>query len=121
MGNPVVRWQIISPAPDASAGFYRQLFGWTVTQDNALGYREVKTNAPGGIDGGVWPAPPQSPPFLHFFVEVPDIDACIAQATALGATVLVPTSALPDGDAMAVLQDSVGMAFAVCTLGRREV
>jgi predicted enzyme related to lactoylglutathione lyase len=41
MKNPVVRWQVITPDPDASSKFLTQLFGWEATRDNALGYREV--------------------------------------------------------------------------------
>lgn len=115
MNYPVVRWQIISPKPDASVSFYRQLFGWSVNQDNALGYREVKAGD-GGIDGGVWPGPPAERPFVQLFVAVSDVDACIASATKLGATVLVPKSSLPDGDAMAVLQDPTGLSLGICTL-----
>ena len=101
MGNPVVRWQIISPAADATASFYTKLFGWTASQDNALGYRELKTGGE-GIDGGVWPGPPQERPFVQLFVAVPDIDACMANAERLGAKVIVPKSVRvtpPHGDA----------------------
>jgi uncharacterized protein len=112
---PVVRWQILSADPDATARFYRGLFGWQISQDNALGYREVAAGA-GGIGGGIWPAPPGTPPFVQLFTHVPDVAACVAEAERLGATVLVPPSALPDGDVMAVLRDPLGLVFAVCTL-----
>jgi predicted enzyme related to lactoylglutathione lyase len=113
--RPVVRWQILSPDPDATARFYRALFGWRVSQDNALGYREVAA-ADGGVGGGIWPTPAGVPPFVQLFTAVPDVAACVAEAERLGATVLVPPSALPDGDVMAVLKDPSGLAFAVCTL-----
>ena len=113
MGSPVVRWQIVAPDPDATLAFYRQLFGWTVSQANALGYREVAAGD-GGIGGGVWPAPPQATPFVQLFVAVPDVEAHLQRATELGARVLVPTTALPDGDTMAVLLDPTGLAFAIC-------
>ena len=114
MSNPVVRWQMLSPKPDETVAFYRQLFDWSVTQSNALGYREV-TAGHGGIHGGVWPAPPNAPAFVQLFVQVDDVDASIAEATRLGAKVLVPKSTLPDGTAMAVLLDPLGQSFAVCT------
>jgi uncharacterized protein len=118
MPNPVVRWQVIAPDADSTATFYQKLFGWTVSQDNSLGYREIRTGA-GGIDGGVWPGPPQlERPFVQLFVEVDDLDAAIADAVKLGATVIVPKSVLPDGDAMAVLHDPAGLSFAVCTARR---
>jgi hypothetical protein len=36
MSNPVMQFQILSNAPDASAEFSRSLFGWTVNADNSL-------------------------------------------------------------------------------------
>ena len=116
MTHPVIRWQIISPDPAATASFYRQLFDWRVTSDNALGYRELRTGD-GGIDGGVWPGPPGERPFTQLFVAVPDVDEHVQRATKLGARVLVPTSALPDGDVMAVLMDPIGLPFAIYRVG----
>src|SRR5215212_2072716 len=104
MPNPVVHWQIISPEPDKVCGFYQKLFAWKTTTANALGYRELKTAA-GGIDGGVWPAPPDKPGFVQLHVEVASIDDTVGKAQKLGAQVIVPKSVLPDGDAMAVLLD----------------
>ncbi|MGE0440209.1 MAG: VOC family protein [Gemmatimonadales bacterium] len=112
MTNRVVAWQVVSPDPGRSARFLEELFGWATDQDNALGYRRV-TGA--GIDGGVWPAPQGVQPFVQLFVEVADLDAGIARAEALGAKVIVPKSVLPDGDAMAVLLDPLGMTIGLCT------
>ena len=112
MPNPVTRWQIISPQPDATASFYQQLFDWRLDRNNALGYRELSTGE-NGVDGGVWPGPPDHGPFAQLFVEVPNVDEYVERATALGAMVLVPASVLPDGDVMAVLRDPVGLPFAI--------
>jgi predicted enzyme related to lactoylglutathione lyase len=114
MSQPVIRWQLISPDPERSSTFFRQLFGWQTSRDNALGYREV-TAGDGGIHGGIWPAPPGVTPFVQLFVQVDDIDACVAQATSLGAKVIVPKTALPDGNEMAVLHDPQGLPVAICT------
>ena len=114
MGNPVVRWQIITPNPDAATSFYRELFGWTATRDNALGYRQVRTGS-NGIEGGIWPAPGDVQSFVQLFIEVADVEAHVQRATELGAEVIVPVSVLPEGDTMAVLRDPGGLPFAVCS------
>ena len=119
MSNPVVRWQVISSQPDAAASFFATLFGWTVSQDNGMGYREIRTGDAKGIDGGIWPAPPGQAGFTQLFVDVADIDACLAQAVGLGAQVIMPKAVLPDGDAMAVLLDPTGLTIGVCTLVKR--
>ena len=113
MSNPVTRWQIITPDPGASATFYSKLFGWTLSADNALGYREFGNDG-SGLSGGVWPAPPSAKPFVQVFVAVDDVDRYITDAEKLGAKVIVPASTLPDGDRMAILADPSGMSFGVC-------
>lgn len=109
--HPVVRWQIVSPQPDALRDFYCRLFGWTSTRDNLLQAEQIDTGSERGITGGIWPAPPQAPSFVQLFVEVDDCEAMVTQATALGASVLMPPQTLPDGDTMAVLRDPTGMSF----------
>ena len=98
MSAAVVRWQIVTPHAESSANFYKKLFGWTVTQDNA----------------------PDAPSFVQLFVEVSDVDATIATAEKLGATVIVLKAVLPDGDVMAVLRDPTGITFGLCTTAQRS-
>jgi hypothetical protein len=115
----VARWQIVSPTPDAAASFYGKLFGWNVDRGNALGFRHVRSGADRGIDGGIWPAPPDAPSFVQLVIEVDDVDAAVAAGQKLGATVVVPKSVLPDGDVIAVLRDPLGIAFGLCSLARQ--
>lgn len=110
MGAPVIRWQVLSPKPDVVAQFYGRVFGWTESRDNALGYRAVDTGSSLGIQGGIWPAPPEAPSFVQLFVEVEDIDAAISSVIANGGSIVVPKSSLPDGDTMAVVRDPLGMS-----------
>ena len=114
-GAPVVRWQIISPKPEAVSRFYGAVFGWTESRANALGYRELHTGSADGIQGGVWPAPPEAPTFVQLFVEVADIEATIAAVVTHGGSVIVPKSVLPDGDAMAVVRNPLGASVGLVT------
>ena len=111
MGNPVVQWQIVAKDPEAVTRFYSALFGWKVNANNALGYRAVETGNGRGINGGVWPSPPEGHNLVQLFVEVDDIDAALVKAASLGATVIVPKSELPDGDALAIVLDPAGLSF----------
>jgi predicted enzyme related to lactoylglutathione lyase len=111
MSNGVVKWQILSNDPDRAGRFYSSVFGWKIDNGNSLGYREINTGSDSGIDGGIWPAPPEARDFVQLFIEVGDIDATIDKATRLGARVLVPKSSLPDGDTIAILLDPAGMSF----------
>ena len=52
MSNPVTHWQIISKDPEGAAGFYQEMFGWTIDTANKLNYRMVETGADGkGVPG----------------------------------------------------------------------
>jgi len=108
-----MQFQILSSQPDAAATFYRDLFDWQVSQDNALGYREIKTGSDEGIQGGIWPSPPNVPNFTQLFIAIDDIDAKAAAAQAKGAKILIPPTTLPDGGAVAILLDPFGMSFAL--------
>ncbi|MFN8572093.1 MAG: VOC family protein [Gemmatimonadaceae bacterium] len=115
MGNPVMQFQMLSRNPEQAAEFYRAMFGWTINADNPMGYRQVQTGAGRGIDGGIWPAPPEVNAFVQLFIEVPDVDASVATATSLGGHVIMPTQRLPQGETMAILQDVQGLTFGVYT------
>jgi uncharacterized protein len=113
MPNPVMQFQILSNQPDKTADFYRQLFDWSINTDNALGYREINTGTTEGIQGGIWPAPPEASTFTQLFIVVEDLEAKSAAAQALGAQTLIPPTVLPDGGAVSILLDPTGMPFAI--------
>ena len=113
MSNPVMQFQMISKAPEETARFYSSLFGWKVDADNPMGYRQIHTGSAEGIQGGIWPAPPQAANFVQLFMSVEDVPASVEKALGLGAKVLIPPTMLPEGDEMAVLHDPHGMSFAV--------
>lgn len=117
MANPVFEFQIISKDPDGTGRFYCELFGWSVSSDSATGHRRIDTGSREGIQGGIWPAPPQAPNFVQLFVAVHDVAAVVSKAETIGARLLIAPTTLPEGDEIAVLHDPQGMPFVVC---RRE-
>ena len=66
-----------------------------------------------GIQGGIWPAPPQAPNFVQLFMAVEDVRTSVSKAESLGAKVIIPPTTLPEGDEMAVMLDPQGLSFAV--------
>lgn len=113
MKNPVARWQIITKDPENHSAFYREVFGWEISADNPLNYRQATSGRDASPDGGFWPAPPEAPSFVQLHVQVEDVPAAVGRATEHGAEVIVPAQHLPDGEVMAVLRDSHGLPFAV--------
>ena len=112
MANPVTHWQLVAKDPEKAAAFYGTLFDWKIDSDNALGYRMVATGD-GGLDGGIWPSPPEGHSLVQLYVQVDDVTATATQAVELGAHLVVPPQTLPGGDQMAILVDPQGIAFGV--------
>jgi len=110
MGQPVLRWQIISKNPDQTTEFYCKLFDWSVNTDNAMGYRMIETQSGRGAEGGVWPSPPEGHAMVVLYVAVDNVAAYVEKARQLGGSVIIPPQKLPEGDEMAVIHDPEGLA-----------
>jgi predicted enzyme related to lactoylglutathione lyase len=109
-----MQFQILSKTPDETARFYSNLFGWSIDANNPMGYRRIATGSAGGIQGGIWPAPQQSPDFVQLFIAVDNVKSSVRKAEELGAKLIIPPAVLPEGDEMAVLLDHPqGMSFGV--------
>jgi uncharacterized protein len=113
MGNPVMQWQILAANPDKESEFYTKLFDWEINTNNALNYRTVDTQSECGINGGIWPAPPEGHGLVSLYVEVDDVSAYAAKASGLGGKVLIPPQVLPDGDEMALVLDPEGIPLGI--------
>ena len=114
MANSVFQFQIISKDPDSTGRFYCELFGWSIVADSAIGHHRIDTGSREGIQGGIWPAPPQAPNFVQLFVAVDDVAAVVRKAEAIGARLLISPTTLQEGDEIAVMHDPQGMPFVVC-------
>ena len=108
-----MQWQIVARNPDKEADFYAKLFDWEVNTNNALNYRMVDTGSERGINGGIWPAPPEGHGLVSLYVEVEDLQSCVTKASDLGGKVLIPPQKLPDGDEMALLLDPEGIPLGI--------
>jgi predicted enzyme related to lactoylglutathione lyase len=106
-----MQWQILAKDPAKLADFYTRLFAWKVNANNALGYRMIETGGGRGINGGIWPSPPEGHSLVSLYIEVDDVAAFVAKAATMGGHVLVPPQKLPDGDEMAIVLDPEGIAF----------
>jgi predicted enzyme related to lactoylglutathione lyase len=112
MGNPVLQWQILTKQPEKLEEFYTKLFGWKVSDDNALGYRRVDTSSEEGIHGGLWPiSEKEGHSMVQLFIRVGDVKAHAVTAQELGARILIPPQSLPDGDEVCIAMDPDGIPF----------
>jgi predicted enzyme related to lactoylglutathione lyase len=109
VGQPVMQWQILAKEPAKLADFYSKLFAWDINTNNALNYRMIDTGSERGINGGIWPAPPEGHSMVSLYIEVDDVGVYASKAIKLGGRIVVPPQKLPDGDEMAVILDVEGI------------
>ena len=95
MGNPIVHFEIRSEDPDASRAFYGEVFGWTYPPGGFPGYTYVDSGVPTGtIPGGISPLQ-GGPAMVTIFAGVPNVQAALDQAVALGGRVVQPAQSVP--------------------------
>ena len=102
MGQPVVHFEVVGKDGQKLMGYYSELFGWEIDSSNPMNYgivtRDGNTNADGaGIGGGVFGMDDSSGGHVTFYVEVPDVEAALAQAESLGGTRVMGPDTVPGG------------------------
>ena len=109
-----VHFEIHAADPQAAVDFYSGLFGWSFTPFGDS-YHLIKTGEGGsGIDGGLVrrqgpnPDPADPTPVIAYVCtcDVDDVDAYVAKAQALGATVAVPKMPIPGIGWLAYVKDT---------------
>lgn len=107
MGQPVVHFEVIGKDPHKLRNYYGELFGWefdtsspvaeAVSEPASYGFTEGNmtsdgTGIPGGVGGG-----PAYDSHVIFYVGVPDVEAALQKAEALGGTRLMGPARAPTG------------------------
>jgi uncharacterized protein len=113
VGRPVVHFEIMGRDGAGLRAFYRDLFDWEVDVDNPFDYgtvaREQNLTADGaGIGGGIGGTTGEQPPHVTFYVEVPDVEASLAQAEQLGGMRLMGPEEIMEGLVIGLFQDPDG-------------
>ncbi len=110
--NRFVHFEIPADNPEALSKFYTGLFGWKVEKAPVPGfdYWMCMTGDGPGIDGGIMKRvnPQQT---VTNYVNVDDVAAFAAKAKSLGATIVVPKSAVPGAGWFVVALDPQGNPF----------
>jgi predicted enzyme related to lactoylglutathione lyase len=104
---------LMSPDIPAASDFYRQLFGWDISEiEGAEGQYWSITND-GRMNGGIMATPEGGHPVWNLYFAVEDVDAAIAKAGELGGRTIAPRMDVPNGTSFAVLSDPSGAVFSV--------
>ena len=107
MPSPVLHFEIMGKDPAATQKFYAELFGWEVNADNPMNYGVVTAQEEKGIGGGIG-ANPQGATYVTVYASVPDLQATLDQAEALGGTTVMPPTEIPGVVTMAMFKDPDG-------------
>jgi len=104
--------ELASTDLDASAEFYRELFGWqTEPIEGPMPYLVIK-NPDGRMNGGIRPAMENEPSYWLVYFGADDIDDRLTTAGDLGGTALMGATDIGMGR-IAVVQDPQGAVFAM--------
>jgi predicted enzyme related to lactoylglutathione lyase len=88
-GPRVVHWEVQAADLARQQTFFADLFGWTVDTNNPMNYGMVKAGGQDAIGGGIG-GTMDSTSRVTVYVQVPDINAALAKAEALGAKTVMP-------------------------------
>ncbi len=118
MGQPVIHFEVIGRDGDKLRSFYSELFDWQIDADNPMNYgivqRDGNTNADGaGIGGGVGVGPEGYDGHVTFYVEVPDVEAALAQAESLGGSRMMGPEKVMEGVELGLFTDPEGHVVGV--------
>ena len=108
MGRPIVHFEIIGKDTHRARKFYAELFDWKIGEimpdmgNYALVDAESSKLA-GGLGQGQ-----HGETHVTFYVEVPDLQAALDKAVAMGGKVLMPPMEIPGGVALAQFADPDG-------------
>jgi hypothetical protein len=109
---------------EAARAFYAEALGWTFEEfplpQGPYWVAKSGERVVGGLGGMETGAVPGDTPYWFAFVEVDDVDARLAKAAALGATVLQPPEDVPGVGRVAVLRDPTGAAIGWMTSPRPD-
>ena len=122
MAGAPIWYELMTPEPGAVAPFYRAVLGWEIPAEghdmpNGSQYGEI-LRADGGNAGGVLTLTPSMagggarPGWLTYW-HVDDVDAAVAKAENLGASVHMPPMSMDGVGRMAMLADPQGAPFYV--------
>ena len=109
MGQPIMHVEIIGRDARALQRFYGELFGWRISPAGGpeTGFYGLVDSATSGVAGGIGQAE-AGQSRVTFYVQVPDMQAALDQAAALGGKTLMPPMDVPGGPRIALFADPDG-------------
>lgn len=106
MAHKIVHVELSSSDNVAAGKFYAALFGWKITQMPEMGYAMFED---GTCGGGFSPVSEQNPAgMVTVYISTEDIPGTLAQAAALGGTIIMPEMEVTGMGWMGLFRDPTG-------------
>jgi len=108
--------ELLTTDPKGALAFHKEIFGWdhkTWDMGPAGTYYLFTRDGKDAAGMMEMPEDAEAPPQWMSYFLVADVDATVAKARELGATVYVPPRDIPDVGRMAVLADPTGASFGI--------
>ena len=106
MDGAVLHFEVVGKDLATLESFYGDLFGWKTQSIPELSYAMVEKEG-AGIGGGIGQAQNGGPGHVTFYVSTDDPQATLDKAVALGGSVVMPVTELPQVT-IALLADPEG-------------
>ncbi len=121
MAKPVTYLELHTKDPAKAKTFYGQLFSWRFEdlQIPGMQYTMIKTG--GELGGGVMKSEnPKEPTMWLPYLTVEDLDATVAKAKSLGASMVKERTEVPGEGFFAIVADPTGATIAFWEAARRK-
>ena len=106
MSSPLIHFEVAGKDAAKLQGFYGDLFGWQVQNDNPMNYGMVALSDQ--VGGGIGPAPDGQPGHAMFYVGVDDVEAALQKAESLGGSRVFGPMDVPEGPTIGHFADPEG-------------
>src|ERR1700686_1737483 len=112
MGSPIVHFEIIGKDAAQLKEFYAQLFDWQIgdLMGPDMGNYALIDGASSGLAGGIGQSDDGNPR-TSVYAQVPDLQAALDKAVALGGAIVVPPTEIPGVVSIALFSDPAGNIF----------
>jgi uncharacterized protein len=111
MGSPIVHFEIIGKDAAQLKEFYTQLFDWKIGDLMPdMGNYGLIDGDSSGLAGGVGQSD-DGQPRTSVYAQVPDPQATLDKAVAMGATVVMAPTEIMPGTTLAMFSDPAGNIF----------
>ena len=106
-------YELATNDTETAKAFYSMVLGWTWADSGMPGMTYLLAKADAAMVAGLFPADPAMPQGWTHYIAVDDADALVEKATALGGSIVVHPTDIPNTGRFAMLIDPQGASFAI--------